>query len=90
VSKQPSAQLDIDAVGRVRKQVGPQDPQHGLEHTYPDKPDDEHIERAHAAVHEHLIDDDLEEEGRDEGEHLEKKRCNEHLAQQVSVFVDGA
>ena len=46
-----------------------------------DKADDQHIERAEAAMHQHLVDDDLEEERRDQREELEKERGDETLAE---------
>ena len=55
-----------------------------------DQADDQHVERAHAAMHQHLVDDDLEEQRRDEREELQEERGDQHLAEQAAVFVDRA
>jgi len=44
VAKEPRPELDVDAVGRVREQVGPQDAERGLEDRDRQKPDDQHVE----------------------------------------------
>ena len=41
-------------------------------------------------MHQHLVDDDLEEQRRDQGEQLQEERGDQHLAQQAAVFVDRA
>ena len=54
------------------------------------KADDQHVERAHAAMHEHLVDHDLKEQRRDERKYLQEERGDEHLAEQMSILVDRA
>ncbi len=41
-------------------------------------------------MHQHLVDHDLEEQGRDQGEELEEERGDQHLGQKPSVFLDRA
>ena len=55
-----------------------------------DKADDQHVERAHAAMHEHLVDDHLEEQRRDEGEELQEERGDQHFAEKAAILVDRA
>src|SRR5204863_5532486 len=38
---------------------------------------------------EHLVDDNLGEQRREQGKELQKEGCDEHLAQKRSVFDDG-
>ena len=40
-------------------------------------------------MHEHLVDDDLEEQRRDEGKELKEERDDQHLAEEMAVLVDG-
>ena len=40
------------------------------------------------AVHQHLVDDHLEEQRRDQGEQLQEERGDQHLAQKMAIFVD--
>ena len=82
------AEFDIDAVGRVREQIGPQDAENGLENRDRQQTNDQHVECAQAAVHQHLVDDHLKEQWRDKGEHLQKERRDQHLAQKMPIFVD--
>ena len=65
-------------------------PQHGLEHRDRHQADDQHVERAQAAMHQHLVDDDLEEQRRDQREQLQEERGDQHLAEQMAIFVDRA
>jgi hypothetical protein len=39
-------------------------------------------------VHEHLVDHDLEEERRDQGEDLQEERGDQDFAQQAAVLID--
>ena len=39
-------------------------------------------------MHEHLVDDDLEEQRRDERKELKEERGDQHLAEQMAVLVD--
>ena len=90
MAEQPRAQLDVDPVGGVREEIGAQDAEHGLEQGDGDQPHHQHVERAHAAVHEHLVDHDLEEERRDQREQLDEERGQQDLAQEPAVLVHGA
>ena len=89
MAEQPRAQLDVDAVGRVREKIGAQDAEDGLEYPDRDEPDHEHVERAHAAMHEHLVDHHLEEQRRDQREELQEEGGDQHLAEEPTVFVNG-
>jgi hypothetical protein len=80
VTEQPGAELDVDTVCRMRKLVDAQRLENGLEHGQHDKPDDQHVERAHASMHEHLVDHHLEEQRRDEGKELKEERDDQHFA----------
>jgi hypothetical protein len=42
------------------------------------------------AVHQHLVDDHLEKQWRNQREELQEERSDQHLAQQPAVFVDRA
>jgi hypothetical protein len=88
VAKQARAKFDIDSVGGVREQIGAQDSQHGLEDRDRHQSEDEDVERVQGAVHQHLVDDHLEEQRRDESEHLQEEGCEQHLAHEVAVFMD--
>ncbi len=73
MAEQPGPELDIDAVGGMRKKIGAQDTEHCFEHPDCDQADDEHVKRAHASMHEDLVDDDLEEQGRNERKNLQEE-----------------
>ena len=88
--EQPRPELDIDSVGRMRKQIGAQDPQDRLKQGDGNEADHQHVERAHAAMHEHLVDDDLEEQRRDQRKELEEERRDQHFTQKTAIFVDRA
>ena len=86
--KQARAELDVDAVGGVREEISSQDSQNGFENGDREQADDQHVQRAQAAVHQNLVDHHLEEQRRDQGEHLQEERGHQHFAQQMPVFVD--
>ncbi len=86
--EQARAELDVDAVGGVREQIGPQDAKNGLENRDRQETDDQDVEGAQPPVYQHLVDDDLKEQRRDQGEQLQEKRGDQHLAQEVPIFVD--
>ena len=90
MAEQPGAELDVDAVGGVGEQIGAQDAEDRLEDRDGDQADDQDVERAQAAMHEHLVDDDLEEQRRDQGKELQEERGDQHLAEQAAILVDGA
>ena len=79
--EQPRTEFDVDPVGGVRKQVGPQDAENGLEQRDPEQPDHQHIERADAAMDQDLVDDHLKEQRRDERKQLKKEGRDQHLGQ---------
>src|SRR5579883_189050 len=87
MTEEPRAELDIDAVGGVREDVSAERAQHGLEHRDGDEPDHQHIERRQAAMHQHLVGDDLEEERRHQREKLEEERGDDDLAKDAAVLV---
>jgi hypothetical protein len=74
----------------VGEHIGPQDAENGLEDADRDQADHQDVERAHAAMHQHLVDDDLEEHRRDQRKELEKERGDQHLAEQSAIFLDRA
>ena len=86
--EQARAEFDVDAIGGVREQIGPQDAQNGLENRDRQQTDDQHVEGAQRPVYQHLVDDDLEEQRRDQGEQLQEERRDQHLAQKMPIFVD--
>ena len=90
MSKQTCAELDVDTVGCVGKQIGAQRAEHRLEDRDRHQADDQHFERAKSAMNEHLVDDDLEEERADEREELQEERGDEHFAQEAAIFLDRA
>jgi hypothetical protein len=62
VTKQTGAELDVDTVCRVREQIDAQRLENGFEDGEGDQAHDQNVERAHASMHEHLVDDHLEEQ----------------------------
>src|SRR6185312_13851853 len=73
MTKQPRPKLDIDTVGGIGENIGPQRAQDGFEDRDGGEADDEDFQRADAAMHQDLVDDDLKEERRDQREHLQEK-----------------
>src|SRR5262245_45258633 len=90
MAEQASAQLHVDAVGGVGKDICAQDSEDRLENRDAHQADDEHVEGAEAAVNEDLVDDDLEKQRRDECEQLKKERRYQHVAEHATVLVNGA
>ncbi|MET3313044.1 uncharacterized protein with von Willebrand factor type A (vWA) domain [Bradyrhizobium japonicum] len=88
VTEQPRAEFDVDAVRGVREQIDAQRAENSLEHSQRDEAHNQNVERAHASMHEHLVDHDLEEQRRDESEDLEEERRGQHFAKQSAIFVD--
>jgi hypothetical protein len=88
--EQPRAQLHVDAVRGMREQVRAKNPEDGLEYRDGGEADDQHVEGAERTVHQHLVDDHLEEQRRDERKQLQEERRNQDFPQQPPVFVDGA
>jgi hypothetical protein len=73
----------------VREYIGTQRAQDSLKHSDADETDGDDIQRGHAAVHQHLVDDHLEKQRRQQGKYLQKQRRGEHFAEYPAVFVDG-
>ena len=84
--EQPRAKLDIDPVGGMREDIGAQRRQQALENGNDHQADDDDIERGQAAMHQHLVDDDLKEQRRDKRKKLEEERGDQHFAKQPAVF----
>ena len=88
--EEPGAELDIDTVGRMGEQIGAQASEHDLEHRNRNQPQDQDVERAKAAMHQHFVDDHLKEQRRHQREKLQEERGEQHLAQKRAIFVDRA
>ncbi len=88
--EQPRAQFDVDAIGGVREQIGAQATEQRLEQRDRDQAHDDHVERGKPAMHQHLVDDDLEEQRRDQPERLQEQRDDQHLGQDPAVFMHRA
>src|SRR5215475_6874303 len=88
VVEQAGTEFDVDAVGGMREQIGPQDAQNGLENRDRQQTHDQNVEGIQGAVYQHLVDDHLEEQRRDQCEQLQEERGEQHLAQETSIFVD--
>ncbi|MNK75184.1 hypothetical protein D3C87_947200 [compost metagenome] len=86
MAKQPSTELDVDAVRRVAEDVAAQPVQERLEDNDHQQTNDEHVQRGHAAMHQHLVHHDLEEQRADQCEELEDEGDEEHLAQQLAML----
>ena len=85
MGEEATPEFDVDAVGGVRQDVGPQERQHGVEEPDGDEADGEHVERRVALVGQHLVDDHLEEQRRDEAEDLQEQRGDQHVAERPAV-----
>ena len=59
--EQSCPKLDVDAVRRMGEDVSAQARQQAFEDRDRDEAEHENVERRKSAVHEHLVDDDLEE-----------------------------
>jgi hypothetical protein len=86
VTKQLGAEFDVDAAGGVAEDVSAQRIQHALEDDDDQEADDEHVERGHAAVDEHLVHHRLEKQWADEREELQEQGDQQHFAEQLAVF----
>ncbi len=85
VAEQACAEFDVDAVRRVAEDVAAQAVEQRLEaRPHDQEADDEHVQRGHAAVHEHLVHDDLEEQRADQREQLQDEGDEQHFAQQAA------
>jgi hypothetical protein len=86
VAEQPRAEFHVDAAGGVAEDVAAQGVEQALEHHDHHQADDEHVERGQAAVHQHLVHHDLEEQRADQREELQHEGDEQHFAQQLAVF----
>ena len=86
MAEQLRAKRDVDPVRRVREHVRAQPAEHGIEQRHDEQPEREQIERGETAVHEHLVDDDLEEQRGDEREQLQKERREQHFRKIAPVL----
>jgi hypothetical protein len=86
--KQARAELDVDPIRGVGKQIGAQDSQCGFEHRDRTQSENQDIEGGQRPVHQHLVDHYLEKERRNQSEQLQEERCDQHLAEQVAIFMD--
>ena len=84
--EKPRTELDVDAAGGVAEHIGAQASQDALEDDDHDQADDQHVERGDAAVHEHLVHHDLEEQRADECEELQDEADAEDFEEQAAVF----
>src|ERR1700733_7665056 len=88
--KQAGAELNVHTISRMREQIGPKASEDRLKRRNRKKRDNEDIQCAQPAMDQHLVDDHLEEQWRDETEELKKKRCKQDLAEKPAIFADGA
>ena len=86
VAEQPRAEFHVDAARGVAEHVGAQHRQNALEQHDDHEADHEHVERGQAAMHEHLVHHDLEEQRADQAEELQEQRDDEHFAEQLAVL----
>jgi hypothetical protein len=64
-------------------------PQQHLEERDHGKADHQHVQGREAVMHQHLVDDHLEEERRDQREELQHEGGDQHLHQDALVFENG-
>src|ERR1700733_2837869 len=88
--EKPRAEFDVDAVGSVRKQIRPENPENSLKKPDAEQSNHQHIERTDTAMDHNLVDNHLKEQWRSQSKQLKKERRDQHLGQLVPVFVDGA
>ena len=87
--EQALAELDVDPVGGVGKRIGAQILKRHIEQADDDEPADQHEQGLVAAMGQHLVDDDLEEERRREAENLHEQRRRQHMAERAAIAPDG-
>ena len=85
-----SAELDIDAVGGVGKEIGAQRRQDCFKQGDHGQADHQHLQRADPAMHEDLVDDNLKEKRADQREDLKEERGDQNLGQQMAILHDRA
>jgi hypothetical protein len=87
VPKQARAQFDVDPVGCMREQIGSKAAEHDLEHREYAQAERENLQGRQAAVHEDLVDDDLEEERRQQSKNLQEERGDQDVGQRLAIFL---
>ena len=87
--EQALAELDVDPVGGVGQRIGAQILQRHVEQADDDEAADQHEQGLVAAMGQHLVDDDLEEQRRREGENLHEQRRRQHMAERTAIAPDG-
>ena len=88
MAKQPRAQLNVDPVGGVGQDVGAQAAQHDLKQGHDRQAQGQHLEGRQTPVHEHLVDDHLEEQRREQGKELNEEGADQDLGQRLTVLLD--
>ena len=88
MAEQPLPEFDVDAVGGVGEGVGAQVLQDDVEQPHHHDADREHDEGRVALVAEHLVDHDLEEQRRHQGEDLDEERGQQHVGERLAVAPD--
>ena len=88
MEEQPPAELDVDAVRRMRERIGAQILQHDVEEADDTRPADQHEKRVVALVAEHLVDDDLEKQRRHQREDLHEEGGEQNMRERAPVAPD--
>ena len=86
--EEPGAELDVDAVGGVREEIGAHAAENDIEEREQAKTDRQHFEGRDAAMDQHLVDDDLEEKRRQQREDLDEERGQQDLAERPAIAPD--
>ena len=88
MTEQLGAEQHVDPVGGMRKQIGAQAAEDDLEHRKGQQSDCQNVQRGHPMVHQHLVDDHLKKQRRDQCEQLQEERCRQNLEKESTVFDD--
>jgi hypothetical protein len=83
-----AAEDGVDPVPRVQHEVLAQPAHAGVEQQEHAQPQRDHDQRVGRLVHHHLVDDDLREERRGEGEQLDEQRSEQHVAPHALVLEE--
>src|SRR5690606_1480675 len=79
---------DVDAVGGKDQQIAPQKDKGGIKKQRDADTGREHIEGGIALVHEHLVNDQLEEYRRRQPKRVQKQHCHGHVQEKPSLARD--
>ena len=71
------------------KEIGPESAQHRIKQRQADHADGEDMQRREAFMYEHLVDDDLRKERRQQSKQLQKERRDQHLPKKHAILHDG-